>query len=72
MQATCIHITAQAGAGPNEIYSTTDIQHIDQLFLEESLLEDVYVLRPYSTHKATLPLGRLDLQLLMRKETVPC
>ncbi|KAJ4410938.1 hypothetical protein N0V82_009128 [Gnomoniopsis sp. IMI 355080] len=53
-RATHIHITAQAGAGPNESYSNTDIQHIGQLFFDESLLEEIYDLSPYSAHKATL------------------
>lgn len=53
-RATHIHITAQAGAGPNQSYSTTDIQHIGQLFFDEDLLEEVYSLSPYSAHLETL------------------
>lgn len=53
-RATHIHITAQAGAGANQTYSNTDIQHIGQLFFEEDLLTQVYNLSPYAAHKETL------------------
>lgn len=53
-RATHIHITAQEGAGANQTYSNTDIQHVGQLFFEEDLLNEVYSLSPYSAHLATL------------------
>lgn len=41
-RATHIHMTAQV------------IQHIGQVFFEKSLIEEVYDLSPYASHKATL------------------
>lgn len=53
-RTTHIHITAQAGAGANQSFANTDVQHIGQLFFDEDLLSEVYSLAPYAAHKETL------------------
>jgi hypothetical protein len=50
-----IHLTVQTDVGNgSSSYSSASVQHIGQLFFEESLINSVYELDPYSAHLDTL------------------
>lgn len=55
-RSTHIHVTVQTavGNGTNSSYSSASVQHIGQLFFDESLINSVYELDPYSAHLSTL------------------
>ncbi|KAI8714026.1 hypothetical protein NCS52_01121900 [Fusarium sp. LHS14.1] len=53
-RTTHIHVTAQTNVSAGTSYSSSNVQHIGQLFFEETLLNHVYEHSPYSEHLATL------------------
>jgi hypothetical protein len=53
-RTTHVHLTVQANVSSSSSYSQASVQHLGQLFFNESLLNEIYALAPYSTHLATL------------------
>ncbi|TDZ40948.1 hypothetical protein CTRI78_v010033 [Colletotrichum trifolii] len=53
-RTTHIQITAQTNITNGTSYSTSKLQHIGQLFVEENHLSQMYALEPYSAHLSTL------------------
>lgn len=57
-RSTHIHLTVQTNVTGNETsdysYSKASVQHIGQLFFNESMINSVYELDPYNAHLATL------------------
>lgn len=54
-RSTHIHLTVQTNVTNNDSsFSAASVQHIGQFFFEESLLNSVYELEPYSAHLLTL------------------
>lgn len=53
-RATHIHLTVQTNVTTSSSYSKAAVQHIGQLFFNESVLDDVYQLDPYKAHLSTL------------------
>ncbi|RMJ17432.1 hypothetical protein BHE90_002576 [Fusarium euwallaceae] len=53
-RTTHIHVTAQTNVSTGTSYSSSSVQHVGQLFFEETLLNRVYQHSPYNEHLATL------------------
>jgi hypothetical protein len=53
-RTTHIHLTVQTNVTNSSSYNTASTQHLGQLFFNETLLNEIYALAPYSTHLATL------------------
>lgn len=53
-RTTHIHVTAQTNITDGIGFSTSEVQHVGQLFFEEDILSQVYALSPYVEHTATL------------------
>ena len=53
-RTTHIHVTVQTDVRNGTAYNASAVQHIGQLFFDESLLSQVYALPPYAAHLLTL------------------
>ncbi|KAH6659303.1 Intradiol ring-cleavage dioxygenase [Truncatella angustata] len=53
-RTTHVHVTVQTNITNGTSYSSSAVQHIGQLFFNESLINSVYELAPYADHLATL------------------
>lgn len=54
-RTTHIHLTVQTNVSNNDSsYSAAAVQHVGQLFFNESLINSVYELEPYNAHLSTL------------------
>ncbi|KAI9733918.1 MAG: hypothetical protein M1834_002573 [Cirrosporium novae-zelandiae] len=54
-RTTHIHVTVQTNvSGTDTSYSNASVQHVGQIFFQESLINKVYELSPYKAHLSTL------------------
>ncbi|KAH8660755.1 Intradiol ring-cleavage dioxygenase [Tricladium varicosporioides] len=53
-RSTHIHLTVQTNVTTSSSYSAASVQHIGQLFFNESIINSVYELDPYAQHLLTL------------------
>ncbi|KAF4624074.1 hypothetical protein G7Y89_g14099 [Cudoniella acicularis] len=53
-RSTHIHLTVQTNVTTSISYNSAFVQHVGQLFFNESLLNPIYSLSPYSAHPSTL------------------